>query len=84
MNNLTKYLGCSLLSVVFLHKWQYQFIEEVKDYIKAASELFSRMKPANEWEEVTVKAAMKELSQGAKVLVTQQKLIRIVDCSDLG
>ena len=52
------------------HEQQYQFNEELKDHIKVASRLLSRMKPADELEEATIKAAMEELSQGAKVLAT--------------
>ena len=66
------------------HERQYQFIEQVKDHVEAASGLLSRMKPADEREDATVKAAMEELSQGAKVLAARQKLIRIADRSDLG
>ena len=66
------------------HERQYLFNEEIKDYVEAASGLLSRMKPASEQDDATVKAAVEELSQGAKALAAQQNLICIVDRSHLG
>ena len=56
-------------------------IEEVKDHVEMASGILSRMKPANDREGATVKAAMNGLDQGMKALVACQKLIRIADRS---
>ena len=66
------------------HERQYAFIEGVKDHVDAASQILSKLKPADDREEATVKAAMEELEQGRKALLARQKLIRIADRSELG
>ena len=66
------------------HERHYQFTEVVRGHSEGTSRLLSKMKPANEGDEMTVKAAREELSQGVKMLVTRQKLIHIVDQCDFG
>ena len=66
------------------HERQYAFIKGVKDHVDAASQILSKLKPADDREEATVKAAMEELDQGMKALLARQKLIRIADRSELG
>ena len=41
----------------------------------AASQILSKLKPADNQEEATVKAAVEELDQGRKPLLAHQKLI---------
>ena len=66
------------------HERQHLFIEDIKDHVDEASKILSKLEPANNQEEETVKAAMEELDYGTKALVARQKLIHIADRSDLG
>ena len=56
----------------------------MKDHVDAESQILSKLKPADDREEATIKAAMEELDQGRKALLARQKLIRIADRMELG
>ena len=43
----------------------------MKDHVDAASQILSKLKPANDREEATVKAAMEELDYGRKGLLAR-------------
>ena len=66
------------------HKKQYNFIEDVKDCVESASDLLAKVKLASTQESATIQAAKEELEAGIKALEARQKLIRIVDRSELG
>ena len=63
------------------HERQYHFIEEVKDRVEEATELLSKVKPANAQDAANIQAARDELEAGTRAMITRQKLICIKDRS---
>ena len=62
---------------------QFEFNEEVKDWLEAASSHIAKL-PKEMQEIPSLKSATEELREGIKALLTCQKLIWLADHSDLG
>ena len=62
---------------------QFNFTEDVKNRLEAASDLLAKVKPASAQESVMIRAAKEELGAGINALESRQKLIRIADQSEL-
>ena len=56
----------------------------MKDHVDTATQILSKLKPADDREDLTVKAGMEELDEDRKGLQVRQKLTPIVDRLELG